>query len=108
MCVCIVHVTQLMNARVCVGVRTVTKSQCMCVYLLHSESVFGPAVMHTGVFSPIVCVLRRVFVCICWNVNRFIFYLQLYPICTLLFVYANVPHLLYSVLFLNTRSNLHV
>lgn len=79
--------------------RAQRKSQCMCVYLLHSESVFGPAVMHTGVFSPIVCVLRGVFVCICWNVNRFICYLQLYPICTILFVYANVPHLLYSVLF---------
>ncbi len=79
----------------------------VCLFTALREC-FGPAVMHTSVFSPIVCVLRRAFACICWNVNRLFCYLQLYSVSALLFVYANVPHLLYSVLFLNTRSNLHV
>lgn len=84
------------------------QSKHVCLFTALREC-FGPAVMHTGVFSPIVCVLRRVFVCICWNVNRFFCYLQLHPICTLLsFLCQCASFIILCAFFLNTRSNLHV
>lgn len=112
MCACVVDVTnEWMRERVCVFNQ---KSMHVCLFTALREC-FRPAVMHTGVFSPIVCVLRRVFVCICWNVNRFICYLQLYPISTFLFIPVvfrplhGVPralHILYVSLYLTPTSGL--